>query len=173
MGRSNMIGFTLIFISLGLLVPGLMKPVLTLVVKVEFLGLSTDIVNETRSILGTIQHLYETGNTLVSALILLFGILVPVAKAILLLTAILVDRFQRKYQMYRIIEFISRWAMTDVFVVAIFIPFLTGQATVSVSAQLQEGFYYFLGYALTSIASLHFIKIDQKNAIRAGRMAGS
>lgn len=172
MGRSNVIGFTLIFISLGLLLPGLTMPVLTLIVKVEFLGLSSEIVHESRSIVGTIRHLYETGNGPVAALILLFGVIIPIAKAILLLTAILIDRFQRKYQMYRLIDFISKWAMADVFVVAIFVAFLTGQATVSVTAELEQGFYFFLGYVLTSVASLHFIKIDQKNAGRAARMAG-
>jgi len=172
-GRSNVIGFTLIFVSLGLLLPGLTKPVLTLVVKVEFLGLSSEIVNESRSILSTIQRLHETGHSGVAGVILLFGVLIPIAKAILLLTAVLIDRFQRKYQIYQVIDFISKWAMADVFVVAIFVAFLTAQATVSVSAYLEQGFYFFLGYVLTSIASLHFIKIDQKNAGRAARVAGS
>ncbi|HET8707395.1 MAG TPA: paraquat-inducible protein A [Pseudomonadales bacterium] len=171
MGRANVIGFTLIFVSLGLLLPGLTRPVMTLIVKVEFLGLSSEIVHEQRSIVGSIKHLYETGNAPVAALILLFGVLIPIAKAILLLTAILIDRFQRKYEIYQIINFISKWAMADVFVVAILVAFLTAQATVSVTAQLEDGFYFFVGYVLTSVASLHFIKIDQKNAGRAARMA--
>ncbi len=54
---------------------------------------------------------------------------------------------------------LSKWSMADVFVIAIFIAFLAARATqnsselVRFDADFGNGFYFFLGYCLLSIAS--------------------
>lgn len=116
-----------------------------------------------RSILGTIQNLFESGNRLVAILIMVFSIIVPVTKGLLLLIANLpVSQTLRKYGL-NISGMVSKWSMADVFVVAVIVAFLAGNANpdtnemLKFNATLGSGFYYFLAYCLLSILSAQLL----------------
>ena len=179
-------------VAIGLLIPGVTKPILNLtgtVDKAELvqLGMQTlaespdvpnimtslveqlvsqlDIngelpaYNKTRSIIGTVQELYDGKQFLVAFLIALFSIIVPVVKSLLMVfSSMMVEKASAASD--AIIRFISKWSMADVFVVAIIVAFLAANATqhteklFSLEAEFGEGFYYFLGYCLLSILSM-------------------
>src|SRR5690606_28158701 len=82
----------LILASFGLLVPGVTLPVFNLGVDVQvasnIANINAHVLNETRSILGTVADLLKRERFLVGSLILIFSIVVPVLKGIALLIAI-------------------------------------------------------------------------------------
>jgi len=82
-------------------------------------------VTEASTILGGVLLLIEMGSVPIAVIIFVFSVLVPVGKLMTLLylvwtvkTQSVLDPKQRT-QMYRITEFIGKWSMIDVFVVAI------------------------------------------------------
>lgn len=130
---------------------------------VALLGLDTIegeviVFNKSRSIIGTINELYQSQHLLVAVLIGLFSIVVPACKLLLMILALL-SRPSIKRTVNSIINVISKWSMADVFVVALIIVYMAGNASAGMgeilktSAQFGSGFYYFTAYCLFSIAS--------------------
>lgn len=164
----NIIGVILILVSFGLLYPGLTKPMLTLSASISAMGFTMELMNTSRSILQTVDDLIKGNNHLVAGLIFLFSVAVPVLKGLLLLLALsLTSKPLLRFRIDLVIRSISKWSMADVFVVGIFIAFLSGEAMPNFKAVLGEGFYYFTGYCLVSIASLHFIHIEHPSVAAA------
>lgn len=146
---ANVIALILILASFGCLVPGLSLPALTLDISpvLPFLG-KMALYHQTRSIIGTVRNLYDTGNTLVAGLILLFSVIVPFAKGLSLLYVMSWKRAPNRMALFRFVSAIGKWSMADVFVMGIFLAYLATGAAVGVTAQLHEGFWFFLGYCL-------------------------
>ena len=114
--------------------------------------------DKTRSILGTAAELRAGGHVPVAALIVLFSVVVPLAKALVLVAALLPAIPPRgRRRLAAIADASGKWSMADVFVVAIFFAFLAGnglresRGLVDFEASLGPGFWYFLGYCLVSL----------------------
>lgn len=124
---------------------------------------------KTRSIIGTVQELYQADKRLVAMLIALFSIVVPALKCLLMLVCAMAKQTGVAQIADRIKNMISKWSMADVFVVAIIVAYLAANATqqtedlFSLDAQLLSGFYYFLSYCILSILSAQLL--DQNRAI--------
>ena len=150
-------------------VPGIMTSLVEQLVSQLDVHGEVPAYNKTRSILGTVQELYDGRQWLVAFLIALFSIIVPVTKSLLMIFSfMMLDKASSVSD--KIIRFISKWSMADVFVVAIIVAFLAANATqqteklFSLEAEFGEGFYYFLGYCLLSILSMQVmaVKLDNK-----------
>ncbi len=185
-------GILLMLIAIGLLIPGVTKPILILTGTVDkaemvdlgmqtlaenpdvpafMLSLAEQLVTQlnikgdlpayhkTRSIVGTVEELYDARQYLVAFLIGLFSIVIPVTKSLLMVISALFKNSLGQIS-ESITALISKWSMADVFVVAIIVAFLAANATqqteelFSLTAEFGEGFYYFLGYCLLSILSM-------------------
>ena len=113
--------------------------------------------DKTRSILATAQELQANGHLPVAVLIVLFSVVVPLIKALILLAMLLPVSLSLRRGLLWTSNAISKWSMADVFVIAIFIAFLAGngiqesRGLVDFEASLGVGFWYFLGYCLISI----------------------
>ena len=113
--------------------------------------------DKTRSILGTARELHENGHVPVAALIVLFSVVVPLVKALVLgaTLAPLPVRWRRRLAAFANAS--GKWSMADVFVVAIFVAYLAGngiresRGLVDFDASLGPGFWYFLAYCLVSL----------------------
>lgn len=156
----NAIAIALIIVSYVLLVPGLTKPLLTITASIEFMGMTRELFTETRSILQTVDNLHASGNDFVAGLVLLFSVLVPVAKGLLLLVALTIKNAQRRYGIFRFVRSISKWSMSDVFLVGVYVAYLAAKATDNLDAVAEVGFYYFTAYCLVSLMALQFMKIE-------------
>jgi hypothetical protein len=120
-----------------------------------------------RSIVGTVQHLYESGSPLAATLIMTFSVLVPLGKIILVLWTWMQTDSLRRLRGGRVLAAIKKWSMADVFAVALFIAYLAAKATqdppspgdppniVTFDAKFGSGFYWFTAYCLISIATHH------------------
>ena len=127
-----------------------------------------DAYTKTRSILGTVKELYETGNPFVAFLVVLFSVIIPVTKILLLLLAAFALKPAAGSTTLKVTGIMSKWSMADVFVVAILVAFLASNAKndledlVILRATLHSGFYFFLAYCIFSIASTYLLKPSQK-----------
>lgn len=114
---------------------------------------------KSRSILGTVRDLFSSRHYLVGFLLMLFSIVIPVAKGLLLLISIRIPELRIRGRIVRIANLISKWSMADVFVVAVIIAYLAANATrdmgeiFTLNATFGPGFYFFLGYCLLSLLS--------------------
>jgi len=136
--------------------------------------LTLNILDTTRSILKTVEDLWDKGYFFVASMIFLFSVAVPVTKGLLLTYVFFNNDSQKRQRVFRFMKSIGKWSMCDVFIVAIFLSYLsTGAAKTShlknmvmmgysvnvnvqtgMHAQLQIGFWCFLSYCLLSLLAL-------------------
>jgi len=137
--------------------PGLVDDVVDVVVDTLEVSGSVNAFDKTRSIVGTAQELFASQHQLVAVLIIVFSVIVPLLKALILLSVLFPLNGKTKSLLLGISNSISKWSMADVFVIAIFIAFLASnglqqsEGLVDFQASLGMGFWFFLGYCLISI----------------------
>jgi hypothetical protein len=127
-------------------------------------GADIEVYQQTRSILGSVRRLYEVHSPMPATLILLFSVIVPFAKILMVLWATLQrDQLGRERTLH-VVEIIAKWSMADVFAVALFITYLAAQATqtatagtgpsvIAFTAAFGPGFYWFTAYCVFSLAA--------------------
>ncbi|GMG86930.1 paraquat-inducible protein A [Biformimicrobium ophioploci] len=127
--------------------------------------------NETRSILGTAEALWDGGDELVAFLVVLFSIVIPLTKLWMQLVYLVLPHELWQARIGRFIGAVSKWSMADVFLMSIIVAYLAGSAKgkmgqmLTLDAQLEVGFYWFLAYCLFSIAStLLIVRPEQRAA---------
>ncbi len=145
MNRYLLLGFHVI--SLVLLGFGWTMDMLHIDISTHFL-VDLNLFNEKRSVLGTLQTLWESANYWPFLLIFLFGILVPVIKSVIIFYLLLAKYPSKKW--YNIVNAIGKWAMADVFAISILVAFLGAGAMQNTKANFEAGFYYFSGYIMLS-----------------------
>lgn len=160
MTNRNRLAIALALFSLGLLWPGLTEPALTIRATMDLFGVTRQLTNETRSVVGAIQSLRASGNLFVAGLILLFSVLIPLIKAALLVPIFALRGSARPYRLYVLVQAISKWSMADVFAVGMLIALLVAKGTANLSAIAGPGFYYFAAYCLVSNAAFQLLRID-------------
>ena len=118
MSPRNLIALFLILASLVCLYPGLFQEMLTIKVSREFplIGQMT-LYEATQSIVQTIETLYLDQNYVVAGLILLFSVLVPLIKVLLLLLVLFSRNLGLNRAVLGFVSAITKWSMADVFVV--------------------------------------------------------
>jgi hypothetical protein len=130
-------------------------------------GTDIEVYQQTRSILGSVRHLYSVGSVTAATLILLFSVVVPFGKASLVAWALFHRDAVRQRHTVRFVEVIAKWSMADVFAVALFITYLAAQASqtppgtpstsaVAFTASFGPGFYWFAAYCVFSLAAQQF-----------------
>ena len=159
MKARNVAALVLILVSLAILIPGLTQPLITIRAMVNIMGQSHEVFRDTRSIIQTIRNLHESGNDFVAGLILLFSVIVPFVKVLLLGSVPLLKSAKARYNLFLFVRSISKWAMVDVFVVGIYVAFLAGKAADNFDATIERGFYFFVAYCLLSLAALQVLWI--------------
>lgn len=132
---------------------------------------SVEVFESTRSLLETMTELIANDHVVVGLLIGLFGVIIPVVKIILILLSFFQKSLKNKIYLLQISGYLSKWSMSDVFVMAIIVAFLAINANeqamhpVQMYAELGIGFYFFASYCLLAIAANQIMeKMTLKNA---------
>ena len=163
----NIIAVILILLSFVVLIPGLTGDLITISASLTMMGNKLDLFKQTRSILQTIRTLHESGNDFVAGLILLFSVIVPFVKGALLMVVLFLRPSVARQRVFAFVRNISKWAMADVFVVGVFVAYLTAEATDPMDAVLGPGFYYFVAYCLISLLALQFMTVETADEVHA------
>jgi len=143
--------------------PGLMRNLADMVVDTIDVSGTVNAFDKTQSIIGTAQQLLSDDHVLVAVLIVVFSVVIPVLKGLMLLVTLVLPPSLKRHRVMLVNNLLSKWSMADVFVIAIFIAFLAGnglqedQGLVDFSATLETGFWYFLGYCLVSILATQLL----------------
>ena len=161
----NRLALVLSFLSLALLWPGLVKPVLTIKATIEMFGTERILSNETRSVVSAITSLHNSGNNFVAGLILVFSVLVPVTKATLLIPIFTMRASAQRYRLFVLVRSISKWSMADVFAVGMLIALLAAKGTANLSAIAGPGLYFFATYCLVSNAAFQLLRVDPAHCV--------
>ncbi len=123
-----------------------------------------EVYHQTRSIIGSVQHLYSVNSYVAATLILLFSVVVPLVKASLAVWAVRHHNEAIQRRTLTFVEMIAKWSMADVFAVALFITYLAAQASqgpvdpagtpsiLTFQADFGAGFYWFAAYCVVSLA---------------------
>jgi len=142
----------LLGVSAVFLLVGLVAPILTVVAQKDVALLGKVVFQyESRSIIGTAEGLASGGNVPVAVLLFLFSAVIPVAKLVLSVVAVSPATDGLRQTALRTIRLIGKWSMTDVFVVAILLAFLSTESKSFTDATLGPGLYFFAGYGLLSL----------------------
>jgi len=162
----NKISFALIIISLLCLYPGLTSPILSLEIGAEIplIGKFT-FYERTQNIVEAIQSLFREDNHFVASLILFFSIVVPVTKALLLLWVLFKKEVKHRLRIYKFVYAIGKWSMADVFVVGVFLAYLSTKSADGITAELGPGFLYFTAYCIISILSIQMMSLEKSAAM--------
>jgi hypothetical protein len=123
----------------------------------DILG-ATTVYEQKQTIVVTIRYLFEHGGYTAATLLLLFSVCVPLGKVLLFFIAIHArDSVQER--LLGFINFIGKWSMADVFVVAIYTAYLGARSSVGVGQPIHfeteygSGFYWFAAYCIVSLAA--------------------
>ena len=164
MSRRNLLALLLTLVSLILLIPGLTRPVLTITASFTMMGTTREVFRQTQSIVEAVRSLNNSGNTFVAGLILLFSIIVPFTKAIMLGVILAFRRQRVGYRLYLFVRSISKWSMADVFAVGVFIAYLAAKGTDNLDAVAGIGFYCFAAYCLVSNLAFQALHVSDPEA---------
>ena len=128
-------------------------------------GPGIEVYHQTRSIVGSVRHLYRVGSPIAASLILLFSVVVPFTKGAIVSWAVFHGDRTRRRRWLHFVELIAKWSMADVFAVALFIAYLAARASqtapgagfapqlVQFTATFGPGFYWFAAYCLVSLGT--------------------
>jgi len=161
-------------------VPNFVKPMIEQMIdNIDARG-SVAAFDKTRSIVETAEELRANGHLFVAVLIVLFSVVVPLFKALVLAAALLPIRRDWRARLAGIANASGKWSMADVFVIAIFVAFLAGNGIqensglVDFEASLGIGFNYFLAYCLVSLVGTQLLVAGlRRDVARRGATSAS
>ncbi len=138
--------------SLVALTFGIITPILMIVIhkQVNYLG---DVIlsYESKTIVGTIEHLYSSHNYPVALIILLFSVVVPFIKSLLMLIIAIFKEFHIANKLISIFKHLGKWSMLDVFVVSLLLVYLSVGSSQNSYSEIENGLYLFLIYVILSL----------------------
>jgi hypothetical protein len=111
-----------------------------------------------QTIVVTIRYLYENGGYTAATLLLLFSVCVPIGKVLMFLWSLHTSPARRE-KILGFINWIGKWSMADVYVVAIYTAYLGAKSSVGVGQPIHfeteygPGFYWFAAYCVVSLAA--------------------
>jgi len=143
----------LCLVSLVLFVVGVTATALSLVASKEVPGIGTVVFNfEAKSVASTIRDLLGSHDLVLGGLVLFFSVVVPLAKAGLVMFATLVHGAARDRAVH-LVHLVGRWSMADVFVVAVLLAMLALGRDPATRAMTGPGLYFFAGSCLIALWS--------------------
>ncbi|MGB0862879.1 MAG: paraquat-inducible protein A [Saprospiraceae bacterium] len=145
---------TLFTLSIGCFVLGLINPILH---SSMFLGLKTQDIY----LFGSVEYFYEEGEWFIGSILLIFTFIFPILKYIVVFSKIIEKNFKGSRLLDVFIEIINKWAMLDVFVVALIIINMKMSSIIIVS-KLQIGTTYFAASVILLMTCSLYLKYQTK-----------
>ena len=163
-GKKRALLFALISLSIIALVTGWYSPILEITAYQEIPVLGNTIFQyESKSIVSALYKIYEQHQYAIFAIILLFTIITPILKTILLLIISFGEKLHLSSKRIKFLSAIGKWSMLDVFVVAIVVTYFSMKSSGQTDANLQIGVYYFSIYVILSMICTYLVTNMTKN----------
>ena len=155
--------FTIITASLISWFVGILAPIMTIEVFKDLPLVGHTIFKyESKSIWATIKTLWDIDRYFIAVMVGLFSVVIPVIKTF----AVYISLFYKKS--LKVMNFIGKWSMADVFIVALLLANLTLNTDEYTDAEMQIALYFFAMYVIFSIiatyvAHRHVAKLNQES----------
>ncbi len=119
------------------------------------------------SLITTVQTLVQRNQIFLGSLVFVFSILLPVFKILYLviLTTMTTEALMRQYGRLRALEWIGKWSMHDVLVLALMIFFIKSQGIYDATSL--SGVYFFTLAVVFMILAYAWLNIFSLNAVKA------
>ena len=162
-GRQRFLLIGLISLSIIALITGWFSPILEITAyqDIPLLG-NTIFQYESKSIITGLEKIYSKGQYGIAAIILLFTVITPIIKTVLLLTISFQEKLHLSSKRINLLSSIGKWSMLDVFVVAIVVTYFSMKSTGQTDANLQIGVYYFSIYVILSMICTYIVSFKKK-----------
>jgi hypothetical protein len=138
--------------SLVLLLLGISMPILMVTIHQEVRYLGDVIFSfESKGVLGSIEKLWLGGEYVIAGVMILFSFIIPLLKT---LSFFAMSLFLKRAWLHKVVvafKFLGKWSMLDVFVVALFLVYLSSNQGGVSRAEVEVGLYFFLAYVLLSL----------------------
>ncbi len=117
---------------------------------------------ESKTLLGTITKLFAQSNYLIGILVLLFSVLIPLFKSLLIIMYGFFKETGFGRGSVKVIEKIGKWSMADVFIVALLVVLFSTKQDIHTSLRVETGLYFFIGYVLLSMLGSSLLPVSRK-----------
>jgi paraquat-inducible protein A len=160
-GRRFLLGLAIIAASISLAL-GIAMPSIKLT---KFYFFSTEY-----SLISTVESLIRRNQIFLGALVFIFSILLPSFKILYLviLTTMPADVLERQHVRLKALEWIGKWSMHDVLVLALMIFFVKSQGIYDATSL--SGVYFFTAAIVFMILAYAWLNVFSLNALRARRL---
>ena len=145
--------------SIVFLIYGLISPIFLMYITQSFGSDFMILQFESNSIISSIQKLFDQNNYFVGGIILLFSVIFPILKTIVSFVALHIKSINILTKISNISSSLAKLSMTDVFVLSIFLVYLSPKQDGMIKTQLEVGFVFFFVYVFISL----FIALLNKN----------
>lgn len=144
--------YTLLLCSLPALAAGLLSPIMMMAAYQDLPVLGPTIFQfESKGVVQTITGLYQRNNAMIALVLLLFSVIIPLLKTLIMLGTGLHRWKPVALKGMVWVKHIGKWSMADVFVVALLLSYFTSEHAKATQAELQAGLWFFLGYVVMSL----------------------
>ncbi len=157
--------FLTLFIGVSSLITlyfALNAPLLMVIVykDLPIVGLAT-LSFDTKTIISTIEKLFAGGNYIVATLVLLFSIVIPFLKSIVILVYGFLKESGLGKNIIVLIDKLGKWSMADVFIVSFLVVFFSTKQDIHSLIKIESGLYFFLVYVLLSMIGTSLIGVKK------------
>jgi hypothetical protein len=155
---------SLIALSMIALVVGWFAPILEITAyqDIPLLG-NTIFQYESKSIVTALQKMFSNEQYAIAGIILLFTIITPIIKTLLLLMISFQEKLHLSSRRIGFLSAVGKWSMLDVFVVAIVVTYFSMKSSGQTDANLQIGVYYFSIYVILSMICTYIVSFNHSN----------
>ncbi len=162
-GKQNVLLIGLISLSIIALITGWFSPILEITAyqDIPLLG-NTIFQYETKSIVTALEKIFHQGQYGIGAIILLFTVITPIIKTIIMLTISFRKKLHLTSKRVKFLSLVGKWSMLDVFVVAIVVTYFSMKSSGQTDANLQIGVYYFSIYVVLSMICTYILSYTSK-----------
>ena len=137
--------------SMIFLVYGLISPIFLMYVTQEFASNTIILQFESNSIISSIEKLFAQDNYFVGGIILIFSVIFPILKTIVSFVALHIKSINILSKVNSFSSSLSKLSMTDVFVLSIFLVYLSPKSDGIIKTELEVGFLFFFIYVVISL----------------------
>ncbi|MEA1914636.1 MAG: paraquat-inducible protein A [Campylobacterota bacterium] len=156
----------LLYINIASLISlayGVLSPIFLVYVQKELPLVGNVVLQfESNTLISSIEKLFTQENYFVGMVILVFSIFFPIVKTLFMISTLylkntLLDTITNATTM------LSKWSMTDVFVLSIFLIYLSSTKDGMIQSEIEVGFYFFFIYVILSLISSMIFKLNSNN----------
>ena len=137
-------------LSLGF---GIFTPIFSILIQKDLPIVGYVVLDfDSNTLLSSIEKLFSQENYFVGGIIFLFSIMFPLIKILIMSLALFVKN-ATLIKVTKISSILSKWSMLDVFVLAIFLVYLSTSKSNTIVSEIQVGFYMFFSYVILALIS--------------------